>query len=136
MDTQEKTLAEQFRLLQITARRYFREQYRKAAEKTSKEKREEIRKAFEEVNKETMDKIFACLSEEEQKNMRSYFERIVEALKSEIKESGSDDYDFPFDNNPLSFLRLLDFNHIGGFGSRFGAHGHGGERMNGFMMPF
>jgi hypothetical protein len=129
MDTQEKTLAEQFRSMQIAAHRYLRGQCRKAAEETHREKRKEV-----------TDKIFACLSEEEQTTMRSYLERVVEALKSEIKESDEDDYDFPFDNDPMEFALLPGFyRHPGGFGHpgrRSGAHGHGCERMNGFMMPF
>jgi hypothetical protein len=124
MYTQEKTLAELFRSLQNAAHRYLWGWYRKVAEETSKERQKEI-----------MDKIFSCLSEEEQKTMRGYIERIVEALKSEIKETDGDDYDFPFDNAHMDFVRLLGFKHMGGFchGGRFGAHhGHGGERMNGF----
>jgi hypothetical protein len=140
MDTQEKTLAKQFCSLRIAAHHYLRGRYRKAAEERSKESREEIRKAAEETNKEIMDKIFSCLSEEEQKTMRSYLKRVVEALKSETKESDDDDYDFPFDKAPMDFVRLMDlYHHRDGFGypcRRYGAHGHGGERMNGFMMPF
>jgi hypothetical protein len=117
MDTQEKTLVEQLRSLRIATYRYLRGQYRKAAEETSKESRKKI-----------MENIFACLSEEEQKTMGSYLDRIVEALKSETKES--DDYDVLFDKDPMDFVRLLGFyRHMGGFG-------HGSERMNGFMMPF
>jgi hypothetical protein len=130
MNTQEKTMAEQFRSLRIAAHRYLRSQYQKVAEKTTKESREEIRKANEEINKDITDKIFACLSEEEQKTMRSYLERMVETLKSETKESAEDDYDFPIDKDPVGFARLMGFyHHMGGFG-------RGGERMNGFMMPF
>jgi hypothetical protein len=125
MDTQEKTLAEQFRSLQIAAHRYLRGERRKAAEET---------------RREVTDKIFACLSEEEQTTMRSCLERVVEALKSETKESDDEDYDFPFDNDPMEFARRLGFyRHLNGFGHsgrRSGAHGHGCERVSGFMMPF
>jgi hypothetical protein len=124
MDTQEKTLAEQFRSMQIAAHRYLRGERRKAAE---------------EAHREVSAKIFACLSEEEQAAMRSYLERVVEALQSETKESDEED-DFPFDNDLMEFAQLPGFyRHMGGFGHpgrRSGAHGHGGERMNGFMMPF
>ncbi|MDR1352166.1 MAG: hypothetical protein LBK05_02695 [Treponema sp.] len=126
MDTQEKTLAEQFRSLQIAAHRYLRGQYRKAAEETSKESRKEI-----------ADKIFSCLSEEEQKNMRSYLERVAGALKSETKETGDGGYDFPFDGDFMDFVRLPGFcRYMGGFGHpgrRSGIYGHGCERMHGFI---
>jgi hypothetical protein len=120
MNTKEKTLAEQFRSLQAATHRYLRSQFRKAAE---------------ENRKEITDKIFVCLSEEEQKTMGSYIERVVEALRTETTESGEDEYDFPVDGGGMGF-----FPHMGGFGHadhRYaGIRSHGGERMNGFAMPF
>jgi hypothetical protein len=124
MDTQEKTLAEQFRSLQIATHRYLRGQYRKVAEEANKESRKAI-----------MDKLFASLSEEEQKTMRSYLERVVEALKAETKESDDNaDYELPFDDGRMGF-----YPHFGGFehmGRRHGGHGHSGERPNGCAMPY
>jgi hypothetical protein len=128
MDTQEKTLAELFRSLQIAAHRYLREHYRKVVEEAGKESRKEI-----------IDKIFGCLSEEEQKNMRSYIERVVEALKPETNgtcsaESGEGDYDFPFGNGHMGFYPCMGgFRHHGHWA---GAHEHGGKLMDGFIMPF
>ncbi|MDR1248495.1 MAG: hypothetical protein LBK63_04240 [Treponema sp.] len=51
MDIQEKTLAEQFRSLQIAAHRYLRWQYRKAAEETHKEVTDKIFPAFPKKSK-------------------------------------------------------------------------------------
>ena len=119
MDTKEKTLAEQFRLLQIATHRYLRGQYRKAAEDANRESRKAI-----------IDKLFASLSEEEQKTMRSYLERIVEALKAETKNSDEDmDYEFPFDDCCMGFHP-----HFGGFGHM--GRRHGGGRVNGFVIPY
>jgi hypothetical protein len=104
MNTKEKTLAEQFRTLQVATRRYLCSQYRRAEE---------------ENRKETIDKMFACLSDDEQKTMRSYIERVVDALKAETKESGEDEYDFLFDGGGM------------GFDPRIGGFGHSGRRCMG-----
>ena len=119
MDTKEKTLAEQFRLLQIATHRYLQGQYRKAAANANKESRKAI-----------IDKLFAGLSEEEQKTMRSYLERIVEALKAETKESDEDmDDEFPFYDGCMGFHP-----HFGGFGHM--GRRHRGEGVKGFVIPY